>query len=186
MAGGTAGDDTYLYGNGTSFASPLVAGEAALLLARAEQLGLSGSISANTIDRVIVTATTDLDPDPVGGAKWAGHGRVDFFAAIQQIGPQLVTAPAAPVKMSVSTNGLGAVELDWTDRSDNEEGFVIERAEKSSGVVGTFEPIAQVNRNVTSYIDDTTESGVTYEYRVDAFNAAATNSVRKAVSVTTP
>ena len=183
---GTAGDDTYLYGNGTSFASPLVAGEAALLLARAEQLGLSGSISANTIDRVIVTATTDLDPDPVGGAKWAGHGRVDFFAAIQQIGPQLVTAPAAPVKMSVSTNGLGAVELDWTDRSDNEEGFVIERAEKSSGVVGTFEPIAQVNRNVTSYIDDTTESGVTYEYRVDAFNAAATNSVRKAVSVTTP
>jgi subtilisin family serine protease len=183
---GTAGDPTYFYGNGTSFASPLVAGEAALLLARAEQLGLSGSISANTIDRVIVTATTDLDPDPVGGAKWDGHGRVDFLAAIQQIGPELVTAPAAPVKMSVSTNGLGAVELDWTDRSDNEEGFVIERAEKTNGHIGAFEPIAEVDRNATSYIDDTTESGMTYVYRVDAFNAAATNSVRKAVSVTTP
>ena len=183
---GTAGDDTYLYGNGTSFASPLVAGEAALLLARAEQLGLSGSISANTIDRVIVTATTSLDVDPVAGANWDGHGRVDYLAAIQQIGPQLVTAPTAPVKMTVKATGPGAVELDWTDRSDNEEGFVIERAEKNDRVVGPFEPIAEVNRNVTSYIDDTTESGITYVYRVDAFNVAATNSVRKAVRVTTP
>jgi len=183
---GTAGDDTYFYGNGTSFASPLVAGEAALLLAREEQLGLSGSISLNAIEKVIVTATTGLDPDPVGGAKWAGHGRVDFVAAVQQIGPQLVTAPAAPVKISASTTGLGAVELDWTDRSDNEEGFVIERAEKTNGVVSAFEPIAQVDRNVTSYIDDTTEAGITYEYRVEAFNAAATNSVHRAVKVTTP
>ncbi len=182
---GTAGNYTYFYGNGTSFASPMVAGEAALLLGRAEQLGLSGSISANAIDRVIVSATTSPDPDPVGGANWAGHGRVDFLAAIQQIGPQLVTPPAAPVKLTVSSTGTGAVELDWTDKSDNEEGFVIERAEKSNGVVGQFDPIAEVNPNVTSYIDDTVESGVTYDYRVDAFNVAATNSVRRAAVVTT-
>jgi hypothetical protein len=63
---------------------------------------------------------------------------------------------------------------------------VIERAEKTNGVVSSFEPIAQVNRNVTSYVDDTTEADVTYEYRVEAFNVAATNSVRRAVKVTTP
>jgi subtilisin family serine protease len=183
---GRAGTYTYFYGNGTSFSSPLVAGEAALLLAREEQLGLSGSISLNAIEKVIVSATTSLDPDPVGGANWAGHGRVDFSAAVQQIGPQLVTPPAAPVKIKVKATGPGDVELDWTDRSDNEEGFVIERAEKTNGVVSSFEPIAQVNRNVTSYVDDTTEADVTYEYRVEAFNVAATNSVRRAVKVTTP
>jgi subtilisin family serine protease len=182
---GTAGDYTYFFGNGTSFASPLVAGEAALLLARAEQLGLSGSISANTIGRVILSATTELGADPVAGAKWDGHGRVDFLAAVQQIGPQLVTPPAAPVKITVKATGPGAVELDWTDKSDNEEGFVIERAEKTNGVVSSFELIAEVDRNVTSYTDDTIESGVTYDYRVEAFNAAATNSVRKAAIITT-
>ena len=163
-----------------------MAGEAALLLARAEQLGLSGSISANTIDRVIISATTDLDADPEAGAKWDNHGRVDFLAAVQQIGPELVTPPAAPVKITVKPTGLGAVELDWTDRSDNEEGFVIERAEKTNRVVGVFEPIAELDRNVTSYTDDTAESGVTYVYLVDAFNVAATNRVRKAAIITPP
>ena len=183
---GTNGTFTYFYGNGTSFASPMVAGEAALLLARAEQLGLSGSISANAFDLIITTATTGMDPDPIGGATWAGHGRVDFLAAVRQIGPQLVTAPAAPVKLTVNSTGPGAVNLDWTDKSDNEEGFVIERAEKTNGVVSAFEPIAQVDRNATNYTDDTTESGIIYEYRVEAFNVAATNSVRKAATIATP
>ncbi|MGH6684622.1 MAG: S8 family serine peptidase, partial [Pseudolabrys sp.] len=183
---GSAGSYAYFYGNGTSFASPLVAGEAALLLARVEQLGLSGSISANAIDDVIINATTSLGPDPVGTAKWYGHGRVDFLAAVQQIGPQLVTAPAPPVKLTVSSTGSGAVDLDWTDKSDNEEGFVIERAEKDNRVVGSFEPIAEVDRNATNYTDDTTEAGIDYVYRVEAFNVAATNCVRKAVSIAAP
>ena len=187
---GKAGGYTYFSGNGTSFASPLVTGEAALLLARAEQLGLGCSISADAIDRVILAATTDLGDDstdsPDGGAKWAGHGRVDFFAAIQQISPELVTAPSAPVKMSVNATGPEAVELDWTDRSDNEEGFVIERAEKNNGVLGPFAPIAETDRNITSYTDDTAQSAVTYVYRVAAFNVAATNCAHKAAIVTTP
>ena len=131
---GTAGDFTYFYGNGTSFSSPLVAGEAALLLVRAEELGLDGSISADSIERVILNATTALSDDPHtlpdGGPNWAGHGRVDFLAAVQQIGPDLVTAPNPPVKMSAEVADPGAVELTWADGSDNEQGFVIERAQK--------------------------------------------------------
>ncbi len=61
---GQAGSFTYFYGNGTSFASPLVAGEAALLLARAEELGLDGAISADSIERVILSATTPLGTIP--------------------------------------------------------------------------------------------------------------------------
>jgi hypothetical protein len=161
-----------------------------LLLARAEQLGLDGSIRAEAIDRVILGATTDLGDDPTdgpdGGANWDGHGRVDFLAAVQQIGPELVTAPRAPVRMTVNAAGPGAVELGWTDRSDNEQGFVIERAERNNGVLGPFAPIAEVDRNVTSYTDDSAESGVTYVYRVAAFNVTATSGARRAVIVTPP
>jgi len=187
---GTAGDYKYFAGSGTSFASPLVAGEAALLLSRAEQLGLQDSISVDRIERVIVTATTDLGDDPTdspnGGPHWAGHGRVDFLAAMQQIGPGLVSAPNAPGKLLANTTSPGVVQLDWTDKSDNEQGFVIERADKSNGVVGPFEPIAEVDHGVTSYIDDTVQPGVTYLYRVAAFNVAATNCTRKCATVTVP
>jgi serine protease len=186
---GRAGDFAYFYGNGTSFASPLVAGEAALLLSRGEELGLDGAITADTVERIILNATTDLGDDPTdtpnGGAKWDGHGRVDFLAAVEMIGTELVSAPKAPAKISVSASGPG-VELDWMDKSDNEQGFLIKRAEKTNGVVGPFEPIAEVDRNVTSYTDDTVQSGVTYLYTVAAFNVAATNSVRKAVAITAP
>jgi subtilisin family serine protease len=187
---GNTGDFVYFIGSGTSFASPLVAGEAALLLSRGEELGLDGAITADTVERVILNATTNLGDDPTdypdGGAKWAGHGRVDFLAAVQQIGPELVTAPKAPAKMFVSVSGPGVVELDWTDKSNNEQGFLIERAEKTNGVVGPFEPIAELDRNATSYTDNTVQSGVTYRYTVAAFNVAATNSVRKAAKITAP
>ena len=187
---GRAGDFVYFSGSGTSFASPLVAGEVALLVARGEELGLDGAITADTVERVILSATTDLGDDPTdtpnGGAKWDGHGRVNFLAAVRQVGPHLVTAPKAPAKIFVSVSGPGVVELDWTDKSNNEQGFLIERAEKTNGAVGPFEPIAEVDPNVTSYTDSTVQSGVTYLYTVAAFNVAATNSVRKAARITAP
>ncbi|HXI85150.1 MAG TPA: S8 family serine peptidase [Verrucomicrobiae bacterium] len=187
---GKAGDFSYFYGNGTSFSSPLVAGEAALLLARAEQLGLDGSISASSIEDVIVNATTPLGADPTAlpdaGPNWANHGRVDFLAAVQQIGPALVTAPKAPLKMSAQVVDPGVVELNWVDGSGNEQGFLIERAEKDGKTIGSFDVIAEVDHNSTNFTDDSVASGVTYAYRVAAFNVAATNSVRKAATVTMP
>jgi subtilisin family serine protease len=187
---GTAGDFTYFYGNGTSFSSPLVAGEAALLLARAEELGLDGSISADSIERVILNATTPLSDDlhtlPDAGPNWAGHGRVDFLAAVQQVGTNLVTAPRAPVKMAAEMADPGAVELSWAYGSDNEQGFVIERAQKEGGNMGSFEPIAEVDRSSTNFTDSSVASGATYVYRVAAFNVAATNCTRRAATVTTP
>ena len=187
---GKAGDFTYFYGNGTSFSSPLVAGEAALLLARAEALGLDGSISADSIERVILNATTALGDDPTtlpdAGPNWAGHGRVDFLAAVQQIGPDLVTAPRAPAKMSASAADPGVVELNWADGSDNEQGFVIERAQKEGRSFGSFEAIAEVDRSSTNYSDSSVVSGATYVYRVAAFNVAATNCTRRVATVTTP
>ena len=187
---GEAGSFDYFYGSGTSFASPLVAGEAALLLARVHELGLDGAISSETIERIIVTATTDLGDDPTdlpdGGANWAGHGRVDFFAAVQQISPQLVTAPNPPRKLRADAGSPGIVELNWADNSADEQGFLIERAWKEGKKVGSFERIAEVDRNITSYADTTAQSGSTYLYRLAAVNPASISYLRKPVMIIAP
>jgi subtilisin family serine protease len=183
---GQAGSPTYFVGNGTSFCAPLVAGEAALLLSRAEQLGLDGSISPDAIETVILNTATDLGDDANVGRDWAGHGRVDYLAALQQIGPQLAKAPKRPKRLSAKPAGAGTVELNWTTQSDNEQGFVIQRAEKSNGTVGSFEPIDVVGHGATGYTDGTAQSGVTYVYQVAAFNVAATNCAPKCAVVTAP
>lgn len=56
--------------------------------------------------------------------------------------------------------------LTWSDNSDNEDGFSIERS--VSG--GSFEVIAQVGADVETYADTTVETGFEYQYRVNAFN----------------
>ena len=65
------------------------------------------------------------------------------------------TAPAAAAQLT----------LVWTDTSNNEDGFRIER--RISG--GNFAQIAAVAANVTSFIDSSVTAGATYCYRVRAY-----------------
>jgi len=58
------------------------------------------------------------------------------------------------------------VELMWTDNSNNEDGFVIERDLTNSDV---FEVVDTVGTDVTNYLD-TTITYATYIYRIKAFN----------------
>jgi hypothetical protein len=61
----------------------------------------------------------------------------------------------------------GRLRLTWTDRSHNENGFQIER---KTGRSGAFALIAITAANVSSYTDSTVTPGITYCYRVRAFN----------------
>jgi hypothetical protein len=57
--------------------------------------------------------------------------------------------------------------LRWTDNSDNEDGFRIERVAPS----GNFATLGVVGANVTTFVDSGLASGTTHTYRVCAFNA---------------
>jgi len=61
-----------------------------------------------------------------------------------------------------------SLQLSWTDLSDNEDGFKIERR---LGQIGAFTEVGQVGENITTYID-TTPDGQVYCYQVKAFNIA--------------
>ena len=65
-------------------------------------------------------------------------------------------------------------ELNWTDNSDNEDGFKIER--KTPSIPGdTFGEIGQVGPNVVTYQDAVTD-GQQRCYRVRAFNGAGNSA----------
>ena len=60
-------------------------------------------------------------------------------------------------------------QLNWTDNSQDEDGFSIERKLDTNGI---YAVIAAVGPNVTSYSDSSLANSTTYCYRVNAFNSA--------------
>jgi hypothetical protein len=78
-------------------------------------------------------------------------------------GPGGIESPTgnAPVR-------LGTFNLLWEDRSNEEDGFYIERKMEANG---TYVRIAEVAANTTTYVDDVVISGIFYCYRVSAFNS---------------
>ena len=70
--------------------------------------------------------------------------------------------PKAPTMLTTSISLPGEVKLNWTDNSNNETGFRIER---SKGDTNNFSLIATVPEGANSFIDNSLQNG-TYFYRV--------------------
>ncbi|NMH29633.1 zinc-dependent metalloprotease [Flavobacterium silvaticum] len=82
------------------------------------------------------------------------------------------TAQDAPQQPVVSNEDY-SILVSWTDVSDVETGFIIERAENPSG---PFIPIGGVEANAVVYHDVDGVAGVTYFYRIKPSNSAANYS----------
>jgi hypothetical protein len=76
------------------------------------------------------------------------------------------TAPAAPTITSTSST-RDSVTLNWTDNSNNEDGFKIYRGLSS----GSLSLVATVSANTTTYTDTGLARRTTYYYKVCAYNA---------------
>jgi hypothetical protein len=92
-------------------------------------------------------------------------------------------APAAPTGLAASALSTSQVRLTWTDRSDNETGFRVERC-TGSGCT-TYALVATTGANVTTWDDSGLATSTTYGYRVAAVNGGGTSAWSNAVSVST-
>lgn len=81
--------------------------------------------------------------------------------------PSAPTVPAAPSNLTLSTTKR-KIRLNWTDNSNNETGFKIERSTDGAN----FTQIVTVAANTISYQNTGLTSGVLYYYRVRATNSA--------------
>ncbi len=78
------------------------------------------------------------------------------------------TPPATPSNAQAVLITASEVDLTWQDNSDNEDGFKVFR---QTGT-GTFNPIANLPPNSTSYRDLTVSPGTEYDYHIQAYNIA--------------
>ena len=97
--------------------------------------------------------------------------------------PDSSTPPGPPAGLSARAVSGNEVSLSWSDGSDDESGFALERSlSDSSG----FSELFRLGPNATSANDGTTSPGVTYYYRLKAFNAAGVSNSSNVAVVSTP
>lgn len=78
--------------------------------------------------------------------------------------------PVAPASLSGAAVGSDAIQLNWTQASVEEEGFLVER---SPAGAGAFTLVATLGPNVTGYLDAGLACGTPFDYRVRAFACAS-------------
>ena len=88
-------------------------------------------------------------------------------------------APQAPSSLQATAVSASQVNLIWTDNSNNEDGFKIER---KTGSGGTYLLISTTSANVASYSDTGLSAGTTYYYRVYAYNSAGNSGYSNEMS----
>jgi hypothetical protein len=96
-----------------------------------------------------------------------------------------MAAPIPPTNLTLTNISPTQIDLSWTDNSNNETGFKIERKKGTD----PYAIVGSVNVNVTTFSDTNLIPNVTYAYKVYAFNANAkssTNSNEVAVTTSTP
>jgi hypothetical protein len=77
--------------------------------------------------------------------------------------------------------------LTWTDNSNNEQGFIVERkAEACTGTLVAFVQLATVGTNVSTFTDSQVTEGTTYCYRVAANNTAGKSAYSNAAGAAVP
>ena len=83
------------------------------------------------------------------------------------------TPPAIPGDFRVASVTTTQIQLEWTDASNNEDGFAIERCNKRNCT--NFVEVGRVGSNNTSYVDTMLTPNSQYFYRMRSFNAGGSS-----------
>ncbi|MCO5296648.1 MAG: S8 family serine peptidase [Fimbriimonadaceae bacterium] len=150
--------------SGTSQAAPFVAGTAGLLYVQNP-----GWTYQQVRNRILNTAR----PIAALAGKTVSGGVVDAGTALGNapVGPP--TPPNAPGTPSLGSSG-GTVTIAWSDNSNNEDGFVVERERKVGNRWRETTTVGTVGADVTSTTDQ--PGSGTFRYHVRAFNGVGTSN----------
>ncbi|HET9327831.1 MAG TPA: LamG-like jellyroll fold domain-containing protein, partial [Candidatus Eisenbacteria bacterium] len=103
----------------------------------------------------------------ITGSNWSWAGPAPFNAT-------LPSPPSPPTGLAAVASGASQINLTWTDASNDETGFEIERSTTGSG--GPFTPLVTVPANTVAYPDNGLTASTEYCYRVRAVNGAGPSS----------
>ena len=124
----------------------------------------------------------------------ANGTRVETCGSVEARVPENIEAKARTSKPQAT--GLGRNVLTWSDNSNNENNFVIERCDqvnltdkdnkKTASCAGGWRPIGTVAANVTQYVDNTAMMDQIYLYRVKAINSGGSSGYTNEAVIRTP
>lgn len=123
-----------------------------------------GSDNAQTLENAV--SISGLSPgihEATISVSGGGAGNTATYTVTLNIATTLL----APGGLSASGLGADSAALSWTDNSDNEEGFAVERAVAD----GAWEHLISVAADAVSYVDVGLAAETMYHYRVRAFAA---------------
>jgi hypothetical protein len=132
----------------------------------------------NDLNGTVYIRLTDTDQS-------TGHRELDTVYVDHlfiQSDTQLPDPPGAPSGLSATAAGASQIDLSWTDGSDNELGFYVERSPDGTG---NWTPIDEVGAGVTTYSDTGLDPQTTAYYRVQAYNAGGVSAYTNVASDTT-
>ncbi len=159
---------SYASWSGTSMASPHVAGAAALYLAA------NPSKTPAEVEIAIESGATSGVLSNIG----TGSPNLLLYSLIAGSSGPVPSAPSGLALSNVTTN---SIDLAWTDNSNDENGFKIQRSLNNVN----WSDIATVAANTTGYSNTGLSSNTTYYYRVNAFNANGSSGYSNTESATT-
>jgi hypothetical protein len=96
--------------------------------------------------------------------------------------PTPTPTPAAPTNLIAIAVSTSQINLSWTDNSNNEAGFKIERSKDGT----TFAQIATVGANVTTYANTGLAALTEYYYRIRAYNSGGNSAYSNTAIAVTP
>ncbi|HET6251018.1 MAG TPA: fibronectin type III domain-containing protein, partial [Tepidisphaeraceae bacterium] len=130
---------------------------------------------ANSDGTTTITQVSTGGSDTIAAVQ-PGSGSL-VFSTVSTTGGTLsvnttVAPPAAPSNVAAAAASPTTVAVTWTDNSNDEAGFLIERSAEGTN----FTTVATTQPNVTSYTDTGLTEATVYYYRVSAIGAAGNNS----------
>src|SRR4030042_3786030 len=94
-----------------------------------------------------------------------------------------IAIPAPPGNLVADAESSSQITISWTDNSNNEEGFKIERSPDGNTSWGE---IVTLGAGITTFQNMGLSPSTTYYYRVRAFNAGGNSDYSNTTNATTP
>jgi probable HAF family extracellular repeat protein len=120
---------------------------------------------------------------PAGDSAYSNAASATTASVVTPTPTPLPSLPAAPSGLTNPSLSRSRVELGWVDNSNNESWFYVERCRGLN--CSSFNRIAVLRANTTSYFDTNISRNTSYNYRVQAVNSAGKSDFSNMITVNT-